>query len=73
LGFTTLEKAELGKGVAFVSFTIEVNGLIQIIQCDATTEVQKQAVMSTLNKFYVQNAPVDSGATDSLKINFTQR
>lgn len=73
LGFTASEKAELGKGVAVVTFTIDANGLIQIVQCDATTETQKQVIMNRLNKFYVQNAPVDTDAIYSLRIDFTQR
>jgi ribosomal protein L6P/L9E len=73
LGFSAAEKAQLGSGVAVVTFTIDGNGQINIQHCDATTEAQKQAVIERLNKFYVHNAPVSTDAVYMIKIDFTQR
>jgi hypothetical protein len=73
LGFSATEKAQLGSGVAVVTFTIDGNGQINIQHCDATTEAQKQAVIDRLNKFYVHNAPVSTDAVYMIKIDFTQR
>ncbi|MCU0434225.1 MAG: hypothetical protein MUC87_12270 [Bacteroidia bacterium] len=73
LGFSAAEKAQLGAGLAVVTFTIDGNGQINIQSCDATTEAQKQAVTERLNKFYVHNAPVTPGAVYMVKIDFTQR
>jgi NADPH:quinone reductase-like Zn-dependent oxidoreductase len=36
LGFSAAEKAKLGSGVAVVAFTIDANGMRQILQCYAT-------------------------------------
>jgi hypothetical protein len=73
LGFTAKEKAELGTGVAVVTFTIDGNGQINVQTCDATTEAQKAAVTERLNKFYVQNAPVIPGTVYMMKVDFTQK
>jgi hypothetical protein len=73
LGFSAAEKAQLGTGVAVVTFTIDQNGLINVIQCDATTEAQKTAVMSRLSNYYMQNVPVTPGATYMMKIDFSKQ
>ncbi len=70
LAFSAAEKAELGTGMAVVTFTITEKGEIEIIQLDATTDAQAAAVQKKLQHFYLQNAPVKVGATYTLHVNF---
>jgi hypothetical protein len=70
LTFTAKEKAELGTGMAVVTFTVTQDGTIEIIQLDASTDAQKEAVTKKLNHYYISNAPVKAGATYTMRITF---
>lgn len=70
--FSEAEKETLGDGLAVVSFTINNQGCIEIVQVDASTEEQKAAVTEKLQGFFIENAPVATNAVYSIQVHFNR-
>lgn len=68
--FTATERQELGSGTAVVTFCITTQGLVNIISIDSSNEKQKELITKKLDRYYIENTPVNSDTLYSVKIHF---
>lgn len=70
LVFSEKEKADLGTGLAVVSFKINESGMIELVQVDASTENQKNAVTKKLQGIALEKVPYNPEAVYTVQVHF---
>jgi|GEM_PF-2573700 len=72
LVFSEKEKVELGSGLAVVSFKVNGSGMIELVQVDASTEDQKNAVTRKLQGILLENVPYTTLAVYTVQVHFAK-